>query len=92
MTSPTPAQCREIAEKRCLEQMHTTMQCMHLPVKLALYGASNLIVADAFEGVVTLMRSQLAEFQRELAALKDKEPVTDPMWGNKIPMESPTKL
>ena len=88
MTSPTPAQRREIAEKRCLEQLHSIMQCMHLPVKLALHGASSLIVADAFEDVVTLMRSQLMDFQRELAALKGEEPVTDPMLGNK----SPTKL
>lgn len=86
MTSLTPAQRREDAEQHCLEQLHTTMQCMYLPVKLASHGASNLIVADAFDSAVTLMRSQLMEFQRELLALEDEVPVTtDPKCDNKVP-------
>lgn len=69
MTKPTKAQLREAAEKHCREQLHTTMQCMHLPIKMALYGASDTTVEEAFESVVTLMSCHLQEFRQELAAI-----------------------
>lgn len=72
-TNLTPTQRREDAEQRCLEQMHTTMQCMHLPIKLTLYGASNTTVEEAFESVVTLMRCHLYGFRQELAAIESKK-------------------
>lgn len=69
MTKPTTAQRREAAEKHCMEQLHTTLQCMHLPVKMALYGASDTSVGEAFESVVTLMSCHLQEFRKELVAI-----------------------
>lgn len=87
MTSLTPTQRREDAEQRCLEQMHTTMQCMYLPVKLASHGASITTVGEAFDSVVALMSSHLLEFRQELAALEDKVPVTtEPKSYNKVPV------